>query len=60
MFSAKGAAFIASLGQRPKIHSSPNASAEGAIDLQQWKNGMNRAISACSNGASNSWSDAPS
>ncbi len=34
MFSAKGAAFILSLGRRPRIAVGPHASAEGAIHFR--------------------------
>jgi len=34
MFSAKGAAFSASLGQRPRIYGIPSASAESVIHFQ--------------------------
>ena len=51
VFGAKGAAFIASLGQRPRIREKTNISAEGAIHLpppQMTRHtDLIRAFSAC-------------
>jgi hypothetical protein len=47
LFSAEGAGFNPSLGQRPRTGESLNASAEGAIQRRgQVRNPMNRAFSA--------------
>src|SRR5439155_10621947 len=51
VFSAKGAAFIASLGQRPRIGRKTNISAEGAIHFSppelRTRAELIRAFSAC-------------
>ena len=48
-FSANGASFIESLGQRPRTRgNAKNASAEGAIHLRRRsRQRLNRAFSAC-------------
>lgn len=46
LFSAKGAAFIGSLGQRPRVYSGQDASAEGAIHFLRRRAEVIRAFSA--------------